>query len=312
MSHSNKTGSGTASISTDGPSGFTVSKVFDGNDSTFLEVNDSGQFPNTLKYDFGSGNAYKITAISITIKGHSDYINRSPKDFWVEGSNDDSTYVHLGTFSNVSIENLDSMVNQTYVFSLVNSTAYRYIQIVVNNVQNGGNLLRVQEIGLYEGSSVGSTGPTGPTGADGGGVTINNPTENELVTVSNNTNQLDAEAGLTFAGGVLNVTGNIHTTVHDYGTTSDVDVYFDEDALQKVTLNGNVDFSTAAANKDAGKSIVVKILCDSTDRTFTWNSSWVFIGEKPTSIAANKTALLSMTCFGTNESDIICSYAVQD
>jgi hypothetical protein len=38
----------------------------------------------------------------------------------------------------------------------------------------------------------------------------------------------------------------------------------------------------------------------------------VFIGEKPDSIAANKTALLSMTCFGTNETDVICSYAVQN
>ena len=37
----------------------------------------------------------------------------------------------------------------------------------------------------------------------------------------------------------------------------------------------------------------------------------MFIGEKPTSIAASKTALLSMTCFGTNETDVICSYAVQ-
>ena len=106
--------------------------------------------------------------------------------------------------------------------------------------------------------------------------------------------------------------GNLHTSVHDYGTTANIDVDFNEDALQKVTLNGAAAIDTAAANKGAGKSIVIKILCDSSARAFTWNSSWVFIGEKPASIAASKTALLSMTCFGTSESDVVCSYAVQD
>jgi hypothetical protein len=110
----------------------------------------------------------------------------------------------------------------------------------------------------------------------------------------------------------LTLAGNLHTSVHDYGTTNNVDVDFDQDALQKVTLNGAAAIDTAAANKGAGKSIIIKILCDSSARAFTWNSSWVFIGEKPTSIAASKTALLSMTCFGTNETDVVCSYAVQD
>ena len=110
----------------------------------------------------------------------------------------------------------------------------------------------------------------------------------------------------------VTVSGNVQTSVHDHETTDDINVDFDEDSLQKALLNGNVDIDTAAANKGAGKSIVIKILCDSSARNFTWNSSWIFIGEKPTSIAASKTALLSMTCFGTNETDVICSYAVQD
>ena len=110
----------------------------------------------------------------------------------------------------------------------------------------------------------------------------------------------------------MNLTGNLHTSVHDYGTTANIDVDFNEDALQKVLLNGNPVIDTAAANKGAGKTIIIRITCDSSARNFTWNSSWKFVGEKPVSIAANKTAILSMTCFGTNETDIICSYAVQD
>jgi hypothetical protein len=154
------------------------------------------------------------------------------------------------------------------------------------------------------------------TSVTGGGVAavtaVNNPTANELVTVGSTTTELDAEANLTFDGSLLSLTGNLHTSVHDYGTTADINVDLNEDALQKALLNGNVAIDTAAANKGAGKSIVIKILCDGTARNFTWNSSWIFIGEKPTSIAASKTAILSMTCFGTAETDIVCSYAVQD
>ena len=154
------------------------------------------------------------------------------------------------------------------------------------------------------------------TSVTGGGVAavtaLNNPTANELVTVGGTTTELDAEANLTFNGSLLSLTGNLHTSVHDYGTTADINIDLNEDALQKALLNGNVAIDTAAANKGAGKSIVIKILCDSSARNFTWNSSWKFIGEKPTSIAASKTAILSMTCFGTAETDIVCSYAVQD
>ncbi|MBC8407899.1 MAG: LamG domain-containing protein, partial [Rhodobacteraceae bacterium] len=111
---------------------------------------------------------------------------------------------------------------------------------------------------------------------------------------------------------VTSVTGGLAESVHDYGTTADINVDFNEDSLQKVNLNGNAAIDTAAANKGVGKSIVIKILCDGTARNFTWNSNWAFIGEKPTSIAANKTSILSMMCFGANDTDIVCSYAVQD
>jgi hypothetical protein len=138
-------------------------------------------------------------------------------------------------------------------------------------------------------------------------------TVNQINFYADNTKRVTIDStGLTVDSGSLSITGNLHTAVHDHGTTADINVDFNEDALQKALLNGNVAIDTAAANKGAGKSIVIKILCDGTARNFTWNSSWVFIGEKPTSIAVNKTALLSMTCFGTNETDVICSYAVQD
>lgn len=38
---------------------------------------------------------------------------------------------------------------------------------------------------------------------------------------------------------------------------------------------------------------------------------WVFIGSKPANIAASKTAVLSLTAFGTTNADVVAAYAVQ-
>ena len=57
----------------------------------------------------------------------------------------------------------------------------------------------------------GNVGPTGPQGPAGGAVTsLNNATENELVTIGSTTTELDAEANLTFDGTDLKVEGDIH------------------------------------------------------------------------------------------------------
>jgi hypothetical protein len=37
----------------------------------------------------------------------------------------------------------------------------------------------------------------------------------------------------------------------------------------------------------------------------------VFVGAKPTSIAASKNAVLSITSFGTTEANTVAAYAVQ-
>ena len=322
---------------------------------------------------------------------YDGYEHRAPRDFYVEGSNNDSDWTMLATMVDVNYDDLAASDTQEMHFDWANPTAYRYIRLTIKTVANsftsgeGSDFLRIADLKYYEATAQGATGAQGHQGDTGGAqgaqghqgatgsgaqghqghqgaagaagsngsngstgaqghqghqgaagaagsdgsdgstgaqghqghqgstATINNATENELVTVASTTSQLDAEANLTFDGSKLVLSGNIHTSVHDYGSTvTDLDVNFDEDALQKCTLSGNVNIATGAANKGAGKSIVIKIAAGGSARTFTWNSSWVFVGEKPTSIAANKTAILSMTCFGTNETDVVCSYAVQD
>ena len=55
-------------------------------------------------------------------------------------------------------------------------------------------------------TSTGAGSPPAFEDVPAGGATINNATENEIVTVASNTSQLDAEANLTFDGEQLNVT----------------------------------------------------------------------------------------------------------
>ena len=148
-------------------------------------------------------------------------------------------------------------------------------------------------------------------GGGSSGISFDGSTANGVLTYKDS-DEATVESNITFDGSKLAITGNIHTSVHDYGTGADLNIDFDQDALQKYVLNAGLSADTAAANKGAGKSVVVLLSAGSASRNFNWNSSWKFIGEKPASIAGNKVAILSMTCFGAAETDIICSYGVQD
>lgn len=87
------------------------------------------------------------------------------------------------------------------------------------------------------------------------------------------------------------------------------DLNFDGSELQTVALTGNITFTTS--NRGAGKKIRVRIVADGTLRTLTF-PAWKFIGAAaPVNIAANKTALLTVTGFGANDSDVIAEYAVE-
>ncbi len=84
---------------------------------------------------------------------------------------------------------------------------------------------------------------------------------------------------------------------------------FDSNAMQTIALTGGITFTTS--NKAAGRRKVVRIVCDSTGRSFTF-PSWTFVGAAaPASIAANKVAILILDCFGTAESDVVARYSVQ-
>tara|TARA_R110002020_G_scaffold120146_6_gene273818 strand:- start:1242 stop:7142 length:5901 start_codon:yes stop_codon:yes gene_type:complete len=197
MTFVNRVGSGTATADTDGASAsYNAAKAFDGNDGTFFEpANDAAQFPNWLKYDFGSGNAYTITAVTFRIDGgHDNYVDRAPKDWFVQGSNNDSDWVSLGTFPNTVFERVDTG-QQNYVYLVSNDTAYRYIRVTIDNVQDSGGLLRITEIKLSELVAKGYAGNFVLEDDSGDEVTIEHNNEVKFIGSGITTNWTDTDNG---------------------------------------------------------------------------------------------------------------------
>lgn len=117
---------------------------------------------------------------------------------------------------------------------------------------------------------------------------------------------------LPLSGGTL--TGALTTpqliftqSVLTYGATTNID--FDSDPVRTLSLTGDVTFTTS--NRGTGKSVTIKILCDASIRTFTF-PSWIWMGAAPLSIAANKTATLTLYCSGSTDASIVAFYNEQD
>ncbi len=112
--------------------------------------------------------------------------------------------------------------------------------------------------------------------------------------------------------GDLNLDGsnidNIQNLIHDQ-SVSGTDIDFLEDEVQTISIAANTTFTTA--NRATGKSKTLKIVTDATLRTLTF-PAWIFVGTKPADQAASKTGILTLTAFGTADTDIVAAYAVEE
>ena len=100
---------------------------------------------------------------------------------------------------------------------------------------------------------------------------------------------------------------NIQNLIHDT-SASGTDIDFDEDQLQTISISANTTFTSV--NEATGKSKTIKILTDGTTRTFTF-PDWKFVGAEPSDQAASKVGILTLTCFGTADTDVVAAYAVE-
>jgi len=119
--------------------------------------------------------------------------------------------------------------------------------------------------------------------------------------------------GLTTSGAVDiggNNIDNVQNIIHDISSGS-LTIDFSTDQLQTLTITNNSTFATPS-NIASGKSKTFKLYNSSGSSTYTFTfPAWKFVGTKPTNIAPTKTGILTLTCFGTSNTDIVAAYAVE-
>jgi hypothetical protein len=125
------------------------------------------------------------------------------------------------------------------------------------------------------------------------------------VGITAGTNITITQSGQTFTVSSSQVTSSTLT----YTATTNLDLSVLSGTHQTLSLTGGVTFTTS--NLAAGRSVVVRILCDGTPRSLGF-PSWKFVGlTGPTGIAASKTGILSLSSFGTGDTNCVAAYAVE-
>lgn len=84
-------------------------------------------------------------------------------------------------------------------------------------------------------------------------------------------------------------------------STSGTDIDFAEDEFQSISISADTLFTTA--NRVLGRSKVLKITTDITQRLLTW-PEWNWISEIPPSQAPSTNSYLELTCWGPDDTDI--------
>lgn len=80
-------------------------------------------------------------------------------------------------------------------------------------------------------------------------------------------------------------------------------------AIQEVTLGGNL--TLAARGHSAGQKVDLIIRADGSTRNLAFDADWVFVGTKPTTIAASKTGRLTLLTTNNLDTKVVAQYAVQ-
>lgn len=67
-----------------------------------------------------------------------------------------------------------------------------------------------------------------------------------------------------------------------------------------------------SSNRAPARAVAIRIIGDTVERTLTLNEAWKWLGAvKPTVLGSGKVAVLSLTAFGVNETDVLAAYVVE-
>ncbi len=138
---------------------------------------------------------------------------------------------------------------------------------------------------------------------------------------SNAQTQINSKAPLaspTFTGTVttasVDVAGNnidnVQNVIHDISAMSGTAINFNNDQVETMGFSANLTLTTS--NRATGRSKTLKMSNTSGSTVNLTFPAWKFVGAKPTEQAGNKIAILTVTCFGTADTDIVAAYAVEE
>lgn len=113
----------------------------------------------------------------------------------------------------------------------------------------------------------------------------------------------------TLSGLTLVSATRYETTVSAITYAASIALNFASNNVQSLALTGNVTFTTS--NLAAGRAKQVLITADSSSRSVSF-PSWVWLGgSAPGSLAASKSAILSLLSFGTADTSVYATWTVQ-
>ena len=133
--------------------GEVAANAFDNNTGTWWTCNTTLPMPHWLKYDLGFG----VTKIArkFTLMARTADPSGKPKDFKLQGSNNDSTWDDLHSETGITWADDGP---KTYTFA--NSTAYRYYRLYITD-SSGGTYVQVKELEIMEVTVPGTTSDYG-------------------------------------------------------------------------------------------------------------------------------------------------------
>jgi len=154
--------------------------------------------------------------------------------------------------------------------------------------------------------NVGTTAGTVAAGDDSRFTTDLSYTASTRVLASSTGADVTLPLATTTAAGLTPATSYAAIT---YAASVALDLSALDGQYRTISLTGDLTFTTS--NLATGRTVVIRIIADASQRTLTFPTDWKFLGTKPANIAASKTGVLSLTFFGTADSDCVAAWGVQ-
>lgn len=85
--------------------------------------------------------------------------------------------------------------------------------------------------------------------------------------------------------------------------------FSEQDSVMTRTCEGNIVIT--AINYEPAASKTIRFIAGAEDRAFVFPPGWKFLGDVPAQVEAGKTGVLTLTCFGDQEADVVAAWGQQ-